>query len=529
MKIKFTRSLEVEYGSTYMCIEEQEKRPDIQAYLQGLHHISDPKLNEGVERYLTALRLKKNGVLTVQGDQVRESGYLPACSEGKYAIWYVQDPILDAPRIIYYDRMATASEDRNWRKGQELRVGAIERAQSENSEFVKATLTSNRLFVVKHYNKEQERIDMIRQLTVEGGESRAVRYYLGTLKGGADRRDHTLRSSRPAEEDVESLWVEKLLPQIAKSLSGQWRGKEQRIALPLDDAKKLGAEALKHFSLNCSIPRSQIGEVWELEHVGIMPMNELEAKKWFDHLLSIEAEKDYLQQGDIDALASLRNEVALEPYRAALNTPKATGLARGAKDNKISYWHLMAPRDLMPDGDVHVIDRPVSLVEGEQHSMSAIVEKLGLRDVRWVAYCDRYVVRPWQQSYIGGLLQAIKAERSIVITQKSDMMKHPSGKTFLEQHKGQTQLEIIDVTDVFEKSRGIHDRCLVVCDAQGNLKLWTGTNGLTTFDYQGNGGGWKDFGPKTPLRLSDSVTLSPVELRTQDKLITYLKKHFHVK
>ena len=256
MKIKFTRSLEVEHGSTYMCIEEQEKRADIQAYLQGLHHISDPKLNEGVERYLTALRLKKNGVLTVQGDQVRESGYLPACSEGKYAIWYVQDPILDAPRIIYYDRMATTSEDRNWGKGQELRVGAIERAQSENSEFVKATLTSNRLFVVKHYNKEQERIDMIRQLTVEGGESRAVRYYLGTLKGGADKRDHTLRSSRPAEEDVESLWVEKLMPQIAKSLSGQWRGKEQRIALPLDDAKKLGAEALKHFSLNCSIPRS---------------------------------------------------------------------------------------------------------------------------------------------------------------------------------------------------------------------------------------------------------------------------------
>ena len=44
MKINFTRSLEVEYGSTYMCIEEQEKRADIQAYLQGLHHISDPKL-----------------------------------------------------------------------------------------------------------------------------------------------------------------------------------------------------------------------------------------------------------------------------------------------------------------------------------------------------------------------------------------------------------------------------------------------------------------------------------------------------
>ena len=260
-----------------------------------------------------------------------------------------------------------------------------------------------------------------------------------------------------------------------------------------------------------------------------MPINELEAKKWFDHLLSIEAEKDYLQQGDIDALASLRNEVALEPYRAGLNTPKATDLARGAKENKASYWHLMAPRDLMPDGDVHVIDRPVSLVEGEQHSMSAIVEKLGLRDVRWVAYCDRYVVKSWQQSYIGGLLQAIKAERSIVITQKSDMMKLSSGRTFLEQHKGQTQLEIIDVTDVFEKSRGIHDRCLVVCDAQGNLKLWTGTNGLTTFDFQGNGGGWKDFGPKTPLTLSDSVTLSPVELRTQDKLITYLKKHFHVK
>ena len=76
---------------------------------------------------------------------------------------------------------------------------------------------------------------------------------------------------------------------------------------------------------------------------------------------------------------------------------------------------------------------------------------------------------------------------------------------------------------------GGHDRCLVVCDAPGNLKLWTVTNGLTTFDFQGNDGGWKDFGPKTPLRLSDSVTLSPVELRTQDKLITYLKKHFHVK
>lgn len=529
MKIKYIIPLHIEQGSSYMVLKEEEYRPDIQAYLQG-KSTGNSKLDRGINRYLNILGLiKPTGELNSVGEKVRDTGYLYTPNEGKYTIWYADDHLLEGHRIIYYEReLTSSSSSRALSHAQKLHIKSVERAYSDKSDYVKAELVTDNISVVEHRNKEQEPICMIHQLEIEAGESHAVRYYIGNLKRG-DKKSYNLRSSQRAKEDLE-LWQERLLPRIAQDLGCEWHQLEQRFALECKMAEDWGGSTtLKHFTLSCCKSNSKDGSSLELEHVGVMPLNEREAKLWFDHLLGIEAQQNYLQQGDLETLASFREEDAFAPYRAHLVTPAVTELADRLNEQRESYWHLMAPKDLNPSAEILHYDKAVSIVKGQNYSMEDIAKKLGLQSSRLVVYCDRYVQKRWQQSYIAGLLQAVKAEQSLVITQKEDMEEiRYLGKTYLEQYKGPTQLEVMDASQIFEYKKGIHDRCIVALDTRGNLKLWTSTNGLTNFELA-EGSSWKNFGPQSIIKCRESVTFTPVELETQAELITYVRNHFHVK
>ena len=524
MKITFRQTLDIRQGSCYMKLSEMQERPDIKAFLEGVR-TGNEKLDRGIKRYLCTLGIyDRNGDLSDIGEKLLDTGLYPSCSEGEYAVWYAKVPILNATHIIYYERENTRFDVKQ-RLEPNLWIDAIECAETNEKPRLMASLKDDGpLAVIPINNSSQGLVEMVLELELDAEERRSSHYYLGHIN--SSEKKYTLqRLKQDSEDDYD--WEGQLLPKIAYGIKGEWMQKHNRVSLTVEQAKSLGETlALEHFSLGSHSFKLSEGQKVELKHIGLMPSTQNEAIKWFEQLLILESQKAYLQQADLDAIAELREEEALSMYKECLHVPTTEALAQKYSKDRVSYWHLMAPHDLRPDNKLQIAV-PFNLRAGTNYRMADLVQHLDIRSgARWVAYYDKYVCRSHQQSYVNLFLEAIDADQSVVITDKSKMEETRQGKTYLEQHTKTKNLKLLDRKDVLG-GLNIHDRYLILCDKQGALFLWSLTNGLSIFNKGDNA--WDKVGISTQLISQQALTITPISIDTQSQLIDYLNKYFHVK
>ena len=524
MKITFRQTLDIRQGSCYMKLLEKQERPDIKAFLEGVR-TGNEKQDRGIKRYLCTLGIyDRNEDLSDVGKELLTTGLYPSRSEGEYAVWYAEVPILNATHIIYYERENTRFDVKQ-RLKPNLWIDAIECAETDEKPRLMASLKDGQhLAVIPVNNSSQGLVEMVLELDLDAEERRSSHYYLGQIN--SSEKKYTLRRPKQDSED-DYDWEGQLLPKIAYRIKGEWMQKHNRVSLTVEQAKSLGGTlALEHFSLGSHSLKLSEGQKVELKHIGLMPSTRSEAIKWFELLLILESQKAYLQQTDLETLAEIRNEEALSIYREFLDTPKAEDLAQKYRKDRVSYWHLMAPHDLRPDNKLQIA-APINLRAGTDYGMANLVQRLGIRSgARWVTYYDKYGRLSHQQTYVNLFLSAIDADHSAVITDKSEMQLTREGKTYLEQYSKSKKLSLIDKNDVLG-GLNMHDRYLILCDKQGALFLWSLTNGLSIFNKGDNA--WDKVGISTQLISQQALTITPISIDTQSQLIDYLNKYFHVR
>lgn len=529
MKIKFTQPLNIQQGTSYMRLKEWQDRQDIKDFLQG-NGTGNAKLDTGIKRYLIHLGVYDNNEqLSERGEELERTGKYPGLSEGKYSIWFAEDPILKGTRVFYYEREATRNDEhQSVQYAQNIKIDAIERAKTDQNEGLRVELENDRLTIIKQNNKYQEPIYMIYELEIDDIQEQASHYYLGTLSRGDKKTYKLQKPNQVFIKDKLQMWHNELLPTIGNELRGEWKQRYNHLFLSLEQAKQLGGDsALKRFILGNYKFTTKQGQMVEVEQMRLMPNSPNQAIKWFETLLTLEARKKYLQQSDLDSIAELKEEEAMIIYKEHLNTPRVQNLAKKYSKDRDSYWHLMAPQDLKPDNELQIAE-PFCLQADNYYNMKEIVHSLGIKpNARWVAYYDKYVCRPHQQSYISILLNAIDADHSIVITNKGDMETIPSNKgTYLKVLSKTKDLQILDEQEVFA-GRNVHDRYLILCDNRGELFLWSLTNSLSHF-HKGDCK-WSQVDTSTEIISLQDLTITPINTKMQIQLITYLKNHFHVK
>lgn len=533
MKFKFTQPLYIQHGTCYMKLNEWQERQDIKDFLMG-NGTGNEKLDAGISRYLMSIGVyDRDGQLTKEGEILKQTGQYPGASEGKYSIWFAEDPILDSGiRILYYERENTRSgEFQGLGYPNNILIAAIERAKTTQSERLKVKLKNNRLAIVQHSNKSQTQVNLVYKYEINDQEA-VDHYYLGELTRG-DKKVYQLQQPNQVSKDPESIkdeervWTDTLFSIIGNELNGIWEKEKYRLSLSVEQAKCLGGDiALKLFRLKQYTATTEQGQTIELEQIGLKPNSREEAIKWFETLLAIEARKVYLHQSDLDSIAELREEEAMAEYRQELLTPKAGDLAQKYHKDRVGYWHLMAPQDLKPGCKLQIAE-PFCLEAKKAYTMEDIVSSLGIKpNARWVAYYDKYVCRPHQQSYISLLLNAVDADKSIVITNKVDMETTRNKSTYLKELSQTKSLDILDGRDVLD-GRNVHDRYLILCDNRGELCLWSLTNSLSQFDKGDRK--WSQVDISTPIISLQDLTITPISTKMQSQLITYLKNHVHVK
>ena len=87
MKIIFSKHIKLQSAIVSMVIEEEQKREDIQRFLQGKETFNDEILEERVREYLIGIGVyKSNMKLTQRGEKVKDSGFLATKEQGKFPL-----------------------------------------------------------------------------------------------------------------------------------------------------------------------------------------------------------------------------------------------------------------------------------------------------------------------------------------------------------------------------------------------------------------------------------------------------------
>ena len=332
-----------------MRVCEWQKREDIVSFLHGTR-TGKKTLDEGITRYLRTIGVYSyNGQLSPEGEELLETGLYPTPSEGKYFVWFADDPILGGYRILYYEREPTTTKNDapTPQCAPKIRISEIERAGTKDAPRLRVELATLDLPIV--LQDHGELIDMIHEFDTDAAQGRrARRYYIGTLSRD-DKTTYKLQETEDAAIEKQSFWDEGWLPEIGRMLNGEWKQEYNRLAISFKAARSLPKEdALQNFSL-ASHTINEEGRRIKIEHMGLMPSSPTEASRWFEYLLLCEARKEYLQQSDLESISALlRDEEAMKRYRAELPTPPVAELAMICKEDSVSYWHLMAPKDLNP-------------------------------------------------------------------------------------------------------------------------------------------------------------------------------------
>lgn len=537
MKITISQDIELKQGIAYMQIKEWKQRKDIQNFLKDGLPNSDEQMIDGINRYLRTLGIYKGeNSFTELGKKVLKDGWFPQPSEGKYMIWYVENNYLLGNCILFFERYREKEDYKNLNKTTPFCAKNIYKVETEHNDWVDCEINEE-IEIEQFVNKEQKsiRLNLTLELSKEDKYEAKISFVGYIIKSKSEK--HEISSSLRCIPSFIKKWEEELLPDIiGQCLGDKWNEEIKCIEVPYSKIEKLD-EVLTNFRISIGPEDVHLtsGEKLyvSLENVGVMPGNKNDANKWFMKLLEMEAEQDYLQEDDVKALHYLQDHIAFSPYKEKLDKIELNELISKVNkgNNKVAYWHLQAPEDLLPESPLQIYKDPITFVRGDKWSYKEIVSKMQIKDALWVGYYDKYVINEAQQYYVGTLIKTIEPKKSIIITNNIQNRPNDKKKSPTIQSKGSISyvqsrygIPVKDIYEVYPNYKAPHDRVLVVFSKSGDVSVWALTNGITRFKTKGK---FEDLSPETKIEVEDTFTITPVPEEAYSDFVGYLKKYFN--
>jgi len=524
MKARLTKKLEVKSVITYLVIETEQERKDIQEFLND-KKFKDDVINQRVYEYLRSIRvLDENNLPTQKGDKIKKTGKMPVKQEGKYRVWFIEDNFL-GKKILHFKRIEPKKDMNNL---SELKISF----DKENHYYLPLDETNNEkqpeeffIFNVlngnenKPYEEYNNSIDITLTWMWEEFE-KSYLIFTGNLvpyqvkqKNG----NHFNQKLKPAVEIPYKYDLEKCIQEILTDWDYKFKKYKIRFEELKDDNEK------KHFEKNITIQNGWKNFDIQFEKVPLMPYDKENAEKWRNWLVIQELEKEYLNPNDFLELATEINQKTalasfdfseVHPYEFIKNIKKT--------ENTNAYWHLRATLDLNPNKDVLKSYSKIELEKNRRISFEVLAQQLksGITEINKpfnVFYYDKHIKNNIQQKTVMTFIRAIQATRSYVITDIEN--------SYSNLLKNEPNLHVIDLKEIFGKpkpahdSKPAHDRYLVLKQGE-KLIAWVCTNSIDYIRFNE-----QNFDEKTLGTIQQSVVFTRIENNNTlaENLRTFIK------
>lgn len=483
MKITLTKQITLYSATVYMKITKDVLRNDIQEYLNG-KRFDNNLLNNRINNYLQEIHIyDNNSYLTMLGETVKATGYLPTPEEGKYKIWYTQNDEYFGNTIMYFRR-----EDPNVNSQvEELNVyfkkdGHFLMPAREHDEVINYTQFS--LLETKLHGKIFSNSETITAtLIMEDGKETYCAFSGKIGKDGATELNYKQPIHR--NEKLED-YITEILP--------DYDSEYKRLRVPFDGNKNFVSPNRK-----CRWR----GFSGSIDSINLMPFDLENAKRWRDSLVRDIVAQQYLSPQDFQSKVIETNDnPAFEKYQNDLDVPESKNFK--TETGSVEYWHLNAPIDLNTNSSLFTnINEIFTLQKGDKISFAEIVARLGIaseNDV--VIYYDKYISNEWQQKASSALMESINATKAIIVT---DMSPQNMKSDYIMRHK--KIIKMRDLKGIFS-NRPSHDRYLIV----GN-KYWSITNSIDFIRFSE-----RDITKDTQGTVNQNVTFTPISILDKELL-----------
>ena len=502
MKITLTKNMTLHVATVYMKIRKNILREDIQEYLKG-KQFENKLINNRINEYLKEIRIYDDELhLTQRGEIVRDRGLLSTYEEGKYRIWFTQGDDFWGNRIMYFRREAPneksslESLDLNFGAGNHLLLPSIEKAEEINS--TTFSLDDNNLVGNLSQITENSSVTIIFE-----NEKATTCFFSGKLKLGKDNSIE-LNYKKPIIVQNESL--EKVIFEILPDYDNDYK----RLKVSFNPE-------YKNFKV-LNYPCTWKGFSGYIDSVNLMPFDSEDAIKWRNNILRDVVSKNYLSPNDfVSEAVEINNIQAFEKYKNDLDIPKSRDFNT---TSDIEKWHINAPIDLNPNGQLTYINEIIALQKGEKISFEEIVRKLGIDENvenELVIYYDQYVGKVFQQKAAAAFMESIKGSKKIILT---DLSPEKQKSDYIMQYKKNIQLR--DINHGVFKGKPLHDRYLIISSTSG-IKYWAISNSLDFIRFT-----QEELYPGTQGRLIQPIVFTPI--KTIDKeLLNFVNNEKHGK
>lgn len=355
MKLVWRKSISLQNSALFMRISYQEKRKDMQNFLQAdrpRERLFDGPLAktiaERVEKYMGHLKLlDDSGNLTSTGKTVAQTGAFTATEEGKYRIWYCLNDELLGNRILYLER-EKAGTDRNsrakherlpflpgdpqyWLSGSKDVDGRPFQILHTGNQEIPETLVE--------VGKSQQRV--VVRWDWEGFEQATLHVEQGGTQNG--------KASVDFRQQLITLpfdlrhWLESLFP--------KWSFEANRLPVSFDD--KLEDDSRRTFLRSATLSMTGFESI-KGTNIPLMPENLADARQWRNWLVEQELEIEYVTQEGFDKIVkTMGSKPAFSSFELDSPEPlpylKTQFEARGVANRSASFWHLAACIDLNPN------------------------------------------------------------------------------------------------------------------------------------------------------------------------------------
>jgi len=515
MKARLTKNLKVKSVTTYLVIEIEQERKDIQAFLND-KKFKDDDINQRVYEYLRSIRvLDENNLPTQKGEKIKKTGKIPVKQEGKYRVWFIEDNFL-GKKILHFKRIEPKKENNlskleiSFDKENHYYLPLDETNNEKQPEefFIFNVLNGNENKPYEEYNNS---IDITLTWMWEEFEKSYLIFTGNLVSYQAEQKNGNQFYQKLKPVEIPYKYdLEKCIQEILTDWDYKFKKYKIRFEELKDDNEK------KHFEKNITIQNGWKNFDIQFEKVPLMPYDNENAEKWRNWLVTQELEKNYFNRNDFSELVKeINQKPALEPFHLSSIKPFEFLKIIGKSENPKPYWHLMATLDLNPSSHM----KHYSLIQfskNEQISFQDIAQKLkagiieNSNDSFTFVYYDRFLIKELQQKKAIALINAIQAKKIVIITNLEY-----SESSLLQNNK---QIELINLKQVFKQEKPAHDRYLIFIDSQ-NIYVWNCSNSIDYINFQE-----PDFDEKTVGVIKESVVFTRISKEILDNnLLNFVK------
>lgn len=346
MKINLNKDIPIKSAYLYLKIKRYKKREDMQNFIKGINvHALSKLVKDRIQEYLRQVGIYDSvGSLTKEGSKLRDEGLFAIREEGKYQVWYTENDSFFGNKIFALERVDAVNYDRYTSSAAKINLSFNNTIHYDinNQEYTEFQIISNG-------DLYGELLDIRTVLKVEWNWEELNKSYYN-FRGKLENKYSRDKKVRIIE--CYNISVEKNLFHEINILFTKWDSQYKRIALSFDDIKDK-RDVITTFQLRTLHidSNNKYNFKGKAENILVMPNNLSSANLWAHELLLSYIIEDYRVEEDFDNKQSeIKQYKAFEKYANNLNIYNIIDYAPRIREyDRVAYWHLQAPQDLMPD------------------------------------------------------------------------------------------------------------------------------------------------------------------------------------